>query len=171
MRPIQALVRNRNAKNLSYALTKLPSRNGITLVDVGAAGGIEPRAKPIEASIHYVGFEPDERSRSLLLQNEHACLSYEILPFAVSETSGSIGLNLCRQPKVSSAYPPNRAFTDRFPDSRRFDVLDNVRLEYKRLDEMHIATPDFIKLDLQGGELNVLKGSKGHDQTNSWLAD
>jgi hypothetical protein len=44
-------------------LTSLLNNNAINLLDIGAAGGIEPRWKKISRKINYFGFEPDERAR------------------------------------------------------------------------------------------------------------
>ena len=35
--------------------------NGFTLLDIGAAGGIEPRWEKVCESLNYIGIEPDKR--------------------------------------------------------------------------------------------------------------
>ena len=52
----------KEAKYLNLALSAMPGKDSITLVDVGAAGDIEPRWKKIEQHLEYFGFEPDARS-------------------------------------------------------------------------------------------------------------
>ena len=47
------------------ALKVLPNNGELFLVDVGAAGEVEPRWKPFIDSLNYIGFEPDERSERL----------------------------------------------------------------------------------------------------------
>lgn len=138
-------------------LRSLPM-DGITLVDVGAAGDIEPRWKPLEPILNYVGFEPDERSRMELERRGNACASYRVLPFAVWDTPGRLDINLCRKPQVSSHYVPNRTFLNRFSASERFDIVERKNLEAKTLDSLNLQ-PDFLKVDIQGGELNALKGA------------
>jgi len=142
------------------ALTKLPEIDAITLVDIGAAGDIEPRWKKISAFINYIGFEPDERSREQLLAENTKCKNYEILPFAIWDKAGPVSINLCRKPKVSSHYQPNVPFLKSFRNPGRYDVLSTENLEAKALDDISIETPDFIKIDIQGGELKALKGGK-----------
>ena len=44
---------------LNKVLHLLPEFAEITLVDIGAAGGLEPRWNQIARNINYIGFEPD----------------------------------------------------------------------------------------------------------------
>ena len=149
----------RVARRIASAVEKLPSTQGVTLIDIGAAGDIEPRWKSIERHLNYFGFEPDARSRSLMLRKNSLCREYTLHPFAAAEKTGLLSLNLCRTPQVSSSFLPDSRFTDLFPDPRRFDVLERCELDSKAIDELGISAPHFIKLDIQGGELNALKGS------------
>jgi FkbM family methyltransferase len=155
--PVLLKARQSADKKVSASVSLLPFNEGITLIDIGAAGDIVPRWKAIELHLNYVGFEPDERSRLLLLEKKQCAREYKLFPFAVAEKSGSIRLNLCRKPMVSSTYLPNQDFTNFFPDPQRFDVLQAEQIEAKALDELEIKA-DFIKLDIQGGELNALVG-------------
>jgi FkbM family methyltransferase len=131
----------------------------LTLIDVGAAGDIEPRWKKISPLIHYVGFEPDARSRVSLETKNHSCLSYRVLPYVIWDVNAPIDINLCRDPQKSSYYPPNLPFVSRFSDVERFDILSEETLEARTLDSLEMAG-DFLKLDLQGGELAALRGGR-----------
>lgn len=132
--------------------------NGLTLLDIGAAGGIEPRWKNISKYLNYIGVEPDDRSNEGL-ENQQIFKSVKILnSFAWSEET-KIEFNLCRKPMVSSAYLPNRELLDQFPDSQRFDIIKKEILQAEPLSkDGEVKNIDFIKLDIQGGELNALKG-------------
>jgi FkbM family methyltransferase len=152
--------KKRNNK-ICNALSKLPEQNGVTLIDIGAAGDIEPRWKRIQSFLNYVGFEPDERSRSMLLsKNNNKCLKYEILPFAVWDKEEIIEFNLCRSPGASSHFWPDQSYMEKFPDSQRFDVLRSINIKTSTLDNLTLESADFIKLDIQGGELNALIGGR-----------
>ena len=61
---------------------------------------------------------------------------------------------------VSSHYEPNRAFVDRFLESDRFDVISCDEIAVQKLDDLVFDKVDFIKLDIQGGELEALKGGE-----------
>lgn len=161
IRPAKLFFNNKRNKTLLHALSALPTGNtGVTLIDIGAEGDIEPRWKRIEPFLNYVGFEPDERSRSLLLQKGNNCLNYQLLPFAVWDIDGSIGFNLGRSPGTSSHYLPNQPFIDLFPDPRRYDVVETTNLKTTTLDNLALKSADFIKIDIQGGELNALRGGQ-----------
>jgi len=149
-----------HSRKKNLALLALPKFEGITLIDIGAAGGIEPRWKAIEANLNYIGFEPDERSRKDLINKKSSCRKYTIYAEALSDVAGDMSLHLCRKPQVSSVYKPNKEFTNLFPDPKRFDLLSNETIQTKKLDEIKISNPDFIKLDIQGAELKALFGSE-----------
>lgn len=147
-------------KKFNLALKSLPYFKSISLVDIGAAGDIEPRWKYIEQNLSYTGFEPDRRSRDLLIKNKNACLSHRILPFALgSESNDETTINLCRNPKVSSTLAPNKKFFSLFPDSRRCDVVSTEVVILRKLDEIGLKEVDFLKIDTQGSELDILKGA------------
>ena len=54
-------------------LKSLPNNGEITLIDIGAAGDIEPRWKPFEEFLNYIGLEPDERSRKKNIISKKIC--------------------------------------------------------------------------------------------------
>jgi len=162
MHPVKVFFNKKRNMNLLRALSTLSmDKFGVTLIDIGAAGDIEPRWKQIEPFLCYVGFEPDKRSRSLLISKSNSCLNYQILPYAVWDSVGVIEINLCRSPGTSSYFIPNQPFLDLFPDPRRFDILETPKLKSTTLDNLDLTYADFIKLDIQGGELNALKGGEG----------
>jgi len=144
-------------KKLLVCLKKLPIE-GLTLIDIGAAGDIEERWKNVSPFINYFGFEPDDRSRTKLIEN-NSCLSYQMLPFAAWSSSGTVKINLCKKPEVSSIYEPNYLFTNLFPNAKRFNVETTEEMICMRLDDHPFEASDFIKLDIQGGESEVIKGA------------
>lgn len=144
---------------INDALKSLPNKGIFTLIDIGAAGKIESRWKSYINNIHYIGFEPDERSRDLIMNKENKFLSYKIMPFALSKAKESVSLNLTRKEQCSSLYKPNKNFLKRFPDSIRFDVVDKINLECVTLDSVGLDDIDFIKIDIQGAELDVFDGA------------
>ena len=142
------------------AFELLPNGGEIVILDVGAAGEIEPRWKPYEKFLHYVGFEPDARSRSELIKNNNSrAKEYEILPYAVWDSNIQAEFNLCRKPRLSSLLVPNREFLDSFPNSKRFDVLHTESINVVKIDDSINLVVDFIKVDIQGAGLNALKGA------------
>ena len=142
-------------KNI-YEIFKASS--SISLLDIGAAGDIQPRWKMVSKFIDYVGIEPDSRSRESL-QKKHNFNSYKILDSFAWNKEENIQFNLCRKNQVSSVYNPNKSFINRFPDPARFDVIEKVNIKADPLiKEENLLKLDFVKLDIQGAEKNALHG-------------
>ena len=130
----------------------------INLVDVGAAGDVEERWKYLSNNLNYIGFEPDDRSR-LLLKNDNNFNFYKIYSHALWDISGKFKIYLTSKPQVSSLYKPNYKFLNLFPYKERF-LIDKVSdIDCVSLDSLKLDYIDFIKIDIQGGELKVLEGA------------
>lgn len=82
-----------------------------------------------------------------------------MLPHALAEAQKTSLLYLCRKPETSSLLIPNSEFLGRFPDSERFDVLETANVDCLALDSLQITKVDFLKIDIQGAENDVLKGA------------
>ena len=131
---------------------------GMTVLDIGAHKGLYSliSALKIGPSGHVYAFEPSPRERKRL--NQHIrlnrCRNVSVFEFALGESEGSAdlfvvqgtetGCNSLRRPDVAQ---PVRSV--RVP----VKVLDEV------LREQRISAVDFMKLDVEGAELGVLKGS------------
>tara|TARA_Y100001968_G_scaffold262504_1_gene250812 strand:+ start:344 stop:1297 length:954 start_codon:yes stop_codon:yes gene_type:complete len=136
--------------------------DALTLLDIGSAGGIEPRWLTIAEELNYIGVEPDERSSSSL-SNLYNCKNYKIINSVVWSNKTAIPFNLCRKPQVSSVFKPNNEFLDRFPDAKRFEIVNTTSFESSTLDiQLGDIQVDFVKLDIQGGELFALMGMQKH---------
>ena len=141
------------------AIMALPHKGELSLVDIGAAGEVEPRWKPFTQFLNYIGFEPDERSRNTIANNKNDFKTYQILPYALAAEKKSLNFNLCRKPPVSSLYEPKMNFLTRFLSSERFDITDQISVDCVPLDSVDLPTIDFLKIDIQGAEEDVLKGA------------
>ena len=147
-------------KNYLNAINALPNYENLVLLDIGAAGNIEARWKPYEQYINYIGFEPDKRSRELLKKELYKTKTFKILPYAIGKSNKETDFYLTKKEEVSSTYKPNINFLNKFPKSERFNIEKKIKMKIKKLDEIEIESPDFLKLDIQGGELNALVGAK-----------
>jgi FkbM family methyltransferase len=134
----------------------------VVLVDVGSRGGLPPLWDAHSELVSAVGFEPDERSYRELVLSSGSGSGTTHINAALNRTEGEVELNLARDPGDSSLYPPNQQFLSRFPEAERFDVVDRITLNATTLDkalQFHsIDKVDFIKLDTQGSELDILTG-------------
>ncbi len=147
-------------KKINHLISLLNIKNGISLIDIGAAGQIIPRWERVEKFINYYGFEPDERSRKKLLAQRNNCRSYHLDEKIISNKKEKKIIHFCKAPMTSSIYQPNRDYVDLFADADRFDIISQELLDSTTIDKINCPKKDFIKLDIQGGELEALKGGK-----------
>jgi len=140
--------------NLFNSINK--NKNKLCLFDIGGAGGLQSRWKIFQKNLKVVFFEPDKRS-SLELSN----CGFEVIDKALWSDTTQKELYLTKKLETSSMFIPNRPFLDMFPDSNRYDVVKTIKVEVTKLDNLinDKNQPHFIKIDIQGAELEVLKGS------------
>jgi len=153
----RALIYKRASNRDTKVIKELLGQDSLLFVDLGAAGGIEPRWEKISSMLRYVGFEPDSRARENLPNIKFA--SYELLSGVVGEKKAIQKLYLTNDEGKSSNYHPNETFLNRFQNPGRFTVIKEIDLEANSIDAMILEPMDFIKLDIQGSELNALKGA------------
>ena len=136
----------------------------IDIVDVGAAP-IDARPEIYQPLLdqgigRVTGFEPDavacDKFNAMHQGNDNRCL-----PYFVGNGGAGTFHNL-RLPECSSLLAPNRVVLDQFRGfGENFDVLSTEQVQTTRLDEVQdLGNVDFLKIDAQGGELDVLHGSR-----------
>ena len=138
-------------------------------IDVGARWGTHEVVEPIAGATAVLAFEPDEeeftRIRDRRLKSSPwAC--FEIEPMALYDKQGTAELRICTAPNNSSLRDPNPRIVERyamagFDEVRRVTVptetLDNVIFGLRGDDDFW---GEFVKLDTQGAEYEILQGAK-----------
>ena len=142
-------------------MKNLLENNPLIIVDIGASGGIHERWRQYGAGIKTILFEPDyEEFEKLVSKKSENSL---VINSALVEKSKIVDFNICKKQEVSSIYTPNQHLLDRYEDSERFNIERTVSLEADSLDNLlqkeNINEIDFIKIDTQGSELDILKGA------------
>jgi FkbM family methyltransferase len=151
-----------SAQALKTILSRLEAP--LVLIDVGARWGTPKQWDALTDHAQIIGFEPDLIEVERL--NAQAPPNVTYLPVALGETSStSTNLYMTQQPACSSIYPPIATLYEQYPalseirPERIMEVtthsLDNV------LSLRGIPAIDAIKLDTQGSELDILRGSRG----------
>ncbi|MCL6377677.1 FkbM family methyltransferase [Pectobacterium brasiliense] len=135
--------------------TKTSSR--IRVVDIGAnpIDGEPPYKKLlISGNVDLIGFEPQPDALKQLNMNKGIHEQY--LPYAVG-TGEEITLYLCRASGMTSTLRPNFTILNHFQGYPVWaEILREERLRTVKLDDIdEIKGIDWLKIDIQGGELNV----------------
>ena len=145
----------------SDPLTELLGPERLTaVVDIGA--------NPIDTDPPYkrmlvnrlctlVGFEPQAEGLANLNAMKSDLETY--LPYAVGDGGKGI-LKICHAPGMTSLLTPEPRVLDCFPGFTEFGrVVSELPIETRTLDGIsEITHLDFLKIDVQGGELSVFRG-------------
>ena len=135
-----------------------------TIVDVGAQmlssekHAYEPLCRP-DIPHRIVGFEPladrvQEREAS------EGGSSLTLLPYAIGD-GGSQRLYVNNDDATSSIYPLNRPLNAQFEHLHTLRTVQTLAVATRRLDDVLDEHPvDFLKLDIQGGELLALRAAE-----------
>ena len=149
--------------NLQPLLDLLKPKRITEIVDIGAnpIDGDPPYKPMLRAGgiCRVTGFEPQEGALKRLNDTKSNWERY--LPYAVGDGSEKV-FNICSAEGMSSTFKPNREILKIF---HPFDVWGQVvsqqKVLTKTLDSIsEIEQLDFLKIDIQGGELNVFQHGK-----------
>lgn len=144
------------------ALLSYLESHSIRVMDVGARGGSVPELNPLEALVDYVAFDADDKEALRLSSGTHPYARYRIFPHFIGEAEGNIPFYLYQSPGESSCLEPNIRYQSEFDPS--FKIRETVTVNTQALDDVlnreSLAAPDFLKIDVQGMTLSVLKGAE-----------
>ena len=143
-------------------LLKTSNDRELTIFDIGANRGQTARryrAKFPNAQIHC--FEPFPESVAALEQHFATDPKIRIVPKAVTDTTGPATFHVNAQTDTNSLLP--RPTSDRRYYPKTAGPKDTIEVETINLDdyvsENNLAGIDILKFDIQGGELNALRGA------------
>jgi len=134
------------------------------VVDIGAnpIDG-DPSYKPLvkEGLCRVTGFEPQAEALAALNRNKTAHETY--LPYAVGDGSTKT-LNICRYSGWTSTLKPSAASLEIFPVfAENATVMRQEPLQTHKLDDIkELDRIDFLKIDIQGGELDAFRNATRH---------
>jgi len=131
----------------------------INYVDVGARDDISPLLKSFNDNIKIIGFEVDPEERNKLKEKFPDRKYYD---FGLWSKKQQLDLYLTIDPGCSSIYKPNfeanSKFKDIFHSPRNLNKI--IPISCNTLDSIDEPEIDFIKIDTQGAEYEILKGAK-----------
>lgn len=140
------------------------NKNKLTVIEVGARGGFEDLWIVYKDQIQLIGFEADE-DECIRLNKQSSNNQNKYYPAILDRNRSLKKFYITSYPPSSGFYKPDQIFWSRFPDYKNIKVEKTISVDTVNLDfflkENHIPTIDFIKLDVEGAELDILEGAKG----------
>jgi FkbM family methyltransferase len=141
-------------------LNQLPQP--LLCVDVGARWGADSALLLLKERAKLLCFDPDEAECSRL-QALHPISEVEYVPLALSSDGRELRITLTREPACSSIFEPLPALYEHYPALEVIVPERAVTVPSTSLDEYlegrDLGKPDLLKLDTQGSELDILRGS------------
>lgn len=130
-------------------------------LDVGASGGPIAIVQKYSSLFEMILCEPAKEEAEHLRKKE-----YKVIDKALFKATGEVTLFETRLPYGSSIYKPQGPYLDFYnPDPSYVSLFDIVRETIvkcstisKELSDLKVSELDFLKLDTQGSELDILKG-------------
>ena len=138
-----------------------------TLLEIGAAivgDNKEPFYKLLEyfPSSKIIGFEIEKDVCEKMNANAEKGVKY--YPYALGKTNEKRNLYITQHPMCSSLYKPNESLISLYNNFeaaylKNQTEVETISLDYF-VDQNKIDAIDFIKIDVQGAELDIIKGGK-----------
>ena len=140
-----------------------PTINSISLIDVGARWGQQrPWNRFPNQYLSYYGFDADAEECQRLSKIKSPLNSIVYFPNALFDKDSVETLYLTKEKGCSSLYKPNYSIANKFYYSGYWTIDKEIQLEtttLKKILSKNNVKPDFLKIDTQGAELNILKGA------------
>ncbi|OGT60069.1 MAG: hypothetical protein A3E85_02640 [Gammaproteobacteria bacterium RIFCSPHIGHO2_12_FULL_45_12] len=138
-------------------------------IDIGARGGAHDLVEPIAKYTAVLGFEPDQEECVRLMKNPDVYqpwANFVLKPVALADKKGEAELKLLSASTNHSLLSPNVKFTKRY-GMTKWEEVGRCQLQTDTLDAVlysddmkDFSWGEFIKIDTQGTEYEILCGSK-----------
>ncbi len=150
----------RRKKRAVAAIGAIMELDRVHVVDIGAADGIDPRWHLLEDHRLIDLFEPEHDAFVRMEQMYAGQPAIRCFETALSESGGEIELTVTRWPRASTCLTLDTEFLNGTYIRDHFAVTGHFRMPSRRLDDVLSGEDvDFIKADVEGMELPILRGA------------
>lgn len=154
---------NPNPRFTKYLIaSRIFSDQPFTIVDIGARGGSESHWSVYGDQAEIIGFEAD-REECTRLANTSTYQKAKIYPVMLGAKKEQKTFYMTAYPAASGFYEPDMGFYERLSVASNMRVIKTVELPTIDFDsfakEADIGNIDFMKLDVEGAELDILRGA------------
>jgi len=145
-------------------LAPILNRNPIVCIDVGSRGGFEQDLLPIAFGVDGIAFEPDPIAfEDLGRQGVMPWRSMRHLNIALACGAGERMLNVPIHPGSASLLEHDVSIGQRFNKTEFFEATSKTKVSTQALDDVLAGvgsiSPAYVKLDIEGLEIEVLQGA------------
>ena len=156
-----------NALNLLVEFIKQAGTNiSFTIIEIGALKLNKEKESFYELLDYFpsskiIGFEIEKEVCEKM--NSESLKGIKYYPYALGKANEKRKLYITQHPMCSSLYKPNETFKKLCNNLEETNLKDEIEIDTITLDffiEKHyIGNIDFIKIDVQGAELDIFKGA------------
>jgi len=142
---------------------KFLKQHPLVVCDIGARGSAPNELIPFFPYMDYHCFDADKEECDRLKSISTPYKGYHVFPYFIGKNSKDVAFNLYKNRRHSSIFKPGERYYSIY--SKEIDPIEEtVLLKSRPLEDVYsqekLRSPDFIKLDTQGSELDILVGSK-----------
>lgn len=130
----------------------------VDVVDVGASDGPSKIWEQFADKLRLTLVEPEPESYKIIQDRFKDDIRIRCLQAALSSMNGPRNLYVVKWPRASSVHPVREDFRQQIFLRDHFETKQIIPIECERLD-LHCTNIDFIKTDVEGHDLHVIKGT------------
>jgi FkbM family methyltransferase len=137
----------------------------IHVIDIGARGGLNFDLSELSRSIRVSAFEPDQAEILKLEESRpnYSNADFIYYPLALGKKSEIRTLYKTLDPACSSIFPPISELAKKYTELHCTKLVSTDSIEITTLDiwrsTQQIKHVDYLKIDTQGSELEILEGA------------
>jgi FkbM family methyltransferase len=133
----------------------------LVVLDIGCRWGFAEKFTQNKDAFRVYGFDPDV-AECARLALRYEGLDVCLVPLGLAGQSGKRTLYITHEPACSSLLRPDPYLTDNYPALACARLVSTTEVDTTTLDawaeQSQVGTIDYIKLDTQGTELEILQG-------------